>query len=262
MQCQTYSALTIDSGICLIERGGAILSHIQAQNQRCILVVEDDAAVRSLITTALKLQSYKILQVQTGNQALLQASSHHPDMMVLDLGLPDIDGIVIIHRVREWSDMPIIVVSARLDDADKINALDSGADDYLIKPFSVDELLARVRVALRRVEKAESSNQDVTYYNGDLIIRYEEGVVTLGDKEIHLTPMEYRLICLLARNTGKVLTYNFILKELWGAPQACDMSSLRVCMATLRKKIEKDSGNPRYIQTHVGIGYRMMRVEE
>ena len=202
-----------------------------------ILVVEDDAAVRRLVTTTLDLHGYAYREARTASQALLELSSQPPDLAILDLGL---------------------------EDADKVEALDAGADDYLVKPFSVEELLARVRVALRRLDRERAMQGDAdeaVYRNGSLRIDYAAGSVWRDDEEIHLTPFEYKLLCLLARNTGKVLTHNYLLKEVWGTMLASDRSSLRVFMATLRKKIEPDPANPRYIQTHVGVGYRMMRVE-
>ncbi|MEG2007043.1 MAG: response regulator transcription factor [Raoultibacter sp.] len=232
-------------------------------NGYTILVVEDDAAVRNLMATTLDLHGYQHKEVVNGAQALLELSSHQPDLLVLDLGLPDMDGVDVIRKLRGWSSMPIIVVSARLADADKVEALDAGADDYLVKPFSVEEMLARFRVALRRAQRDETTpGGDPRYRNGDLCIDYAASIVTLAGQEIHLTPIEYRLLCLLAKNTGKVLTHNYILKEVWGTALASDIPSLRVFMATLRKKIETDPSHSRYIQTHVGVGYRMTRVEE
>ena len=193
----------------------------------------------------------------------MAAASLNPDLLILDLGLPDMDGSEVIGKIRSWSDVPILVVSARLEDADKVVALDAGADDYIVKPFSVDELLARIRVALRRVERTgySASEESCVYDNGGLHIDFAAACVTLDGEEVHLTPMEYKLLCVLARNTGKVLTHNYILKEVWGSALASDMASLRVFMATLRKKIEFDPSHPRYVQTHVGIGYRMMKVD-
>ncbi len=230
-------------------------------NKPLILVVEDDKAVRNLITTTLETQGYLYHSAATGEAAILETVSSRPDVIILDLGLPDIDGVDIIKKVRTWSSTPIIVVSARGEDRDKIDALDAGADDYLTKPFSVDELLARLRVSLRRVRyDREKPPRDATIFlNGDLKIDYAAGSVRVGEREIHLTPIEYRLLCLLAKNVGKVLTHNFILHEIWGN-YSDNVSALRVFMATLRKKIEKDPSHPRYIQTHVGVGYRMIRV--
>lgn len=229
-----------------------------------ILVVEDDAAVRRLVTTTLSLRGYACQEAKTANQALLELSTQPPDLVVLDLGLPDRDGVEVIRALREWSALPVIVLSARLEDADKVEALDAGADDYLVKPFSVEELLARVRVALRRLDRERAMRgqaEESAYENGGLRIDFAAACVTRDGEELHLTPLEYKLLCLLARNTGKVLTHNYVLKEVWGSALASDRSSLRVFMATLRKKIEPDPAHPVYIQTHVGIGYRMMRVE-
>ena len=182
--------------------------------------------------------------------------------MILDLGLPDMDGVEIIKKVRGWSSLPIIVVSARSEDRDKISALDAGADDYLTKPFSADELLARVRVALRRIryDSARQGAESSVFENGGLKIDYAAGCAYVDGEEVHLTPIEYKLLCLLAHNVGKVLTHNMILKEIWGNVLPSDTPSLRVFMATLRKKIEQVPSQPKYIQTHVGVGYRMLRI--
>lgn len=230
-------------------------------NKPLILVVEDDNAIRKLITTTLETQGYQYHATGTGEGSILEAVSKQPDIMILDLGLPDMDGVDIIKKVRAWSNMPIIVVSARSEDRDKIDALDAGADDYLTKPFSVDELLARLRVSLRRVRyDSEKLQKDASVFtNGNLKIDYAAGCAWLDGEEVHLTPIEYKLLCLLAKNIGKVLTHNFILHEVWGT-YSNDIPALRVFMATLRKKIEKKSADPKYIQTHIGVGYRMLRV--
>ena len=210
-------------------------------NKPQILIVEDDNAVANLIAATLETQDYAYKRAENGAGAVMEALSCKPDVVLLDLGLPDTDGVEIIKKIRSWSNMPIIVVSARSEDFDKVSALDAGADDYLTKPFSVDELLARLRVALRRVryDSDRLGEESSAYENGELRIDYSAGCVYLSDKEIHLTPIEYKLLCLLAKNTGKVLTHNYILKEVWGSPTASDVSSLRVYMATLRRKIEK-----------------------
>jgi len=185
------------------------------------------------------------------------SASHKPDIIILDLGLPDIDGVEVIEHIRTWSDVPIIIVSARSEDRDKITALDKGADDYLTKPFSVDELLARLRVIQRRLMKSE--NISVTeFVNGRLRIDYVSGCVHLDDEELHLTPIEYKLLCLLAKNVGKVLTHKYIIQSVWGTPADNSEASLRVFMATLRKKLSDSS--QALIQTHIGIGYRMMKL--
>ncbi len=226
-----------------------------------ILVVEDDLAITNLIRTTLETQDYQYHTAKSGSAALMDAVSYNADVIILDLGLPDMDGVEIIRKVRSWSNVPIIVVSARSEDRDKVEALDAGADDYLTKPFSIDELLARLRVALRRsrMEEADVRSSGSTYTNGSLSIDYAAGCAYLDGVEVHLTPIEYKLLCVLARNTGKVLTHNYIFKEVWGSALASDTPSLRVFMATLRKKIEKDPSNPQYLQTHIGVGYRMIR---
>ena len=230
-------------------------------NKPLILVVEDDAPVRNLITTTLKAHDYKFITAQNGNNAIMEASSHNPDIVLLDLGLPDMDGVEVIERIRTWSDMPIIVISARSEDKDKIDALDAGADDYLTKPFSVEELLARLRVTQRRLSANRNEGASSVFINGALRIDYAAGCAYLGEDELHLTPIEYKILCLLAANVGKVLTHTFITQKIWGAAWENNVASLRVFMATLRKKIEVAPDSPQYIQTHIGVGYRMMRVE-
>ncbi len=231
-------------------------------NKCQILVVEDDAPVRNLITTTLKAHEYRFVTAADGSTAVMEAASHNPDIILLDLGLPDIDGVEVIRRIRSWSNVPIIVISARSEDSDKIDALDAGADDYLTKPFSVEELLARLRVTQRRLALMHGSgSQEAVYINGRLRIDYVSGCAYLNDEEMHLTPMEYRLLCLLAQNTGKVLTHKFITQSVWGSSWDNDVGSLRVFMATLRKKLERSPGAPQYIQTHIGIGYRMVKIE-
>ena len=227
-----------------------------------ILIVEDDTAICSLIRTTLDTQDYQYHTARNGAEAMIEAVSYNPDVVILDLGLPDMDGVDIIRKIRTWSSIPIIVVSARMEDRDKVEALDAGADDYLTKPFSIDEFLARLRGALRRSHTDGGKEKESSVYlNGDLKIDYSAGCVYLQDTEVHLTPIEYKLLCLLAQNTGKVLTHNYILKEVWGNVQASDVPSLRVFMATLRKKIEKSPSSPQYIQTHIGVGYRMIKQE-
>ena len=231
-------------------------------NKPVILVVEDDNSVKNLITTTLKAHDYRFLTAQNGDCAIMEASSHSPDIVLLDLGLPDMDGIEVIKRIRTWSNMPIIVISARSEDTDKIDALDAGADDYLTKPFSVEELLARLRVTQRRLSmmQNDSSVESSVFTNGKLRIDYAAGCAYLGEEELHLTPIEYKLLCLLSKNVGKVLTHTFITQSIWGSSWDNDIASLRVFMATLRKKLEKDPDSPQYIQTHIGVGYRMMKI--
>lgn len=230
-------------------------------NKTNILVVEDDNSIKNLISTTLKAHNYNHLIAQNGEMAILETSSHNPDIILLDLGLPDIDGVDIIRKIRSWSNVAIIVLSARSEDSDKIEALDAGADDYLTKPFSVDELLARIRVTERRLKMMPS---DLTckssFDNGDLHIDYAAGSAYIKNEELHLTPIEYKLLVLLSKNVAKVLTHSYITSKVWGSFLESDVASLRVFMATLRKKLEKNS-DYQYIQTHIGVGYRMLKVD-
>ena len=226
-------------------------------NEYLVLVVEDDKPIRNLITTTLKMNDYRYITAAKGNEAIMLSASHKPDIIILDLGLPDIDGIEVIEHIRTWSDVPIIIVSARSEDSDKITALDKGADDYLTKPFSVDELLARLRVIQRRLMKTDNTSK-TEFNNGRLRIDYVSGCAYLDDDELHLTPIEYKLICLLAKNIGKVLTHKYIIQNVWGSPADNSEASLRVFMATLRKKLNDSQQD--LIQTHIGIGYRMMKL--
>ena len=229
-------------------------------NESTVLVIEDDIPVRNLIITTLKTHDYGCLTAADGSEAIMMASSHNPDVVFLDLGLPDMDGIDVIRRIRSWSNMPIIVISARSDDTDKIEALDAGADDYLTKPFSVEELLARLRATVRRLHMMTggSAADRSVYTNGKLTIDYSAGYAALNGEELKLTPIEYRLLCLLAKNTGKVLTHNYITRNIWGRSWDNDTASLRVYMTSLRKKL-RQAGENDIIITHIGIGYQMIR---
>ena len=228
-------------------------------NKPLILVVEDDGTVRNLIATTLKSNDYRFLTAADGEAAIAAASTRQPDIVLLDLGLPDMDGVEVIRRIRSWSQMPIIVISARSEDTDKIAALDAGADDYLTKPFSVAELLARLRVTQRRLAAQENRTGESTFRNGSLLIDYGAGCAYLEGTPVKLTPTEYKLLCLLAKDVGKVLTHTYLTNKIWGSCWESDMASLRVHMATLRRKLEKDS-SVQYIQTHIGIGYRMLKL--
>ena len=232
-------------------------------NKPLILVVEDDPPVRNLITTTLKTNDYRYLSAANGEAAIMEASSHNPDIVLLDLGLPDMDGVRVIEKIRSWSNLPIIVISARSEDTDKIEALDAGADDYLTKPFSVEELLARLRVTQRRLAfmTSEVMASNSVFVNGKLRVDYAGGCAFLDGQELHLTPMEYKLLCLLSKNAGKVLTHTFITQNIWRRSWDNDVASLWGFMATLRKKLEAEPDSPQYIQTHIGVGYRMMKVE-
>ncbi len=232
-------------------------------NKTLVLVVEDDVPIRNLITTTLKTNEYKYMAAKNGNEAILMASTHNPDIILLDLGLPDIDGVDIIRQIRSWSNVPIIVISARSEDNDKITALDNGADDYLTKPFSVEELLARLRVTKRRLALLRSNigDNNSVFTNGELKIDFVAGCAYLGGDELHLTPIEYKLLCLMSQNVGRVLTHTYITQNVWGSSWDKDVASLRVFMATLRKKLESTPDSPQYIQTHIGVGYRMLKID-
>jgi len=231
-------------------------------NNCLILVVEDDTPVRNLIATTLKAHRYRFITAGSGGSAITEAASRNPDIILLDLGLPDMDGISVIQKIRSWSSVPIIVISARSEDRDKILALDAGADDYLTKPFSVEELLARLRATQRRMASFQQrAAENAVYRNGSLVIDYAAGSVTLAGLPLKLTPTEYRLLCILAQNTGRVLTHTFLTDRIWGKSLESDNASLRVHMATLRKKIQPSADKPQLIQTHIGIGYQMQKTE-
>ena len=225
-----------------------------------ILVVEDDRPVANLITTTLKIHDYTGISAASGKEAISLCASHHPDLILLDLGLPDMDGIDVIRKIREWSSVMIIIISARSEDSDKILALDSGADDYLTKPFSVDELLARIRASQRRLRYiAKEGAQNPIFVNGPLTIDFASNIVNASGQEIHLTGLEYRLLTLLAKNVGKVLTHSYIIDKIWGNGVESDIVSLRVYMNSLRKKLRHACGEEELIVTHIGIGYQMIR---
>lgn len=231
-------------------------------NKTLILVVEDDKPVQNLMITTLKAHDYRYLTAMNGETAILEASSHNPDIILLDLGLPDMDGIEVIKKIRTWSSVPIIIISARSEDIDKVDALDAGADDYLTKPFSVEELLARLRVTERRLAAGQTEQVSFSVFvNGKLKVDFLAGCAYLEGEELHLTPIEYKLLCLLSKNVGKVLTHTYLTQNIWGHSWENDVASLRVFMATLRKKLEMNTDSVQYIQTHVGVGYRMMKVE-
>ena len=231
-------------------------------NKTLILVVEDDKPVQNLMVTTLKANDYRYLTAINGETAILEASSHNPNIILLDLGLPDMDGIEVIKKIRTWSNVPIIIISARSEDMDKVDALDAGADDYLTKPFSVEELLARLRATERRLVAGQAEQASASVFiNGKLKVDFSAGCAWLDEEELHLTPIEYKLLCLLSQNVGKVLTHTYLTQKIWGQSWENNVASLRVFMATLRKKIEKNTDAVQYIQTHVGVGYRMLKVE-
>lgn len=228
------------------------------KNLPIILVVEDDKAIVHLLTTIFTANDYKVISVSTGREAISSISSSCPDVVLLDLGLSDMDGIDIIRNVRQWSRVPIVVLSARNREKDKVEALDLGADDYVTKPFGTAELLARIRIALRHasVDGPDTPTGRVT--NGALTIDYDKRRVYVNDQEIHLTQIEYKIVMLTMLHIGKVLTYDFIIRSVWGARPTVNNQILRVNMANIRRKIEENPADPQFIITETGVGYRMV----
>jgi two-component system, OmpR family, KDP operon response regulator KdpE len=222
-----------------------------------VLVVEDEPQMQRFLRASLTSHGFRLLEASTGEAAILQATTHSPDVVLLDLGLPDVDGIELTRRFRAWSRVPIIVISARGREEDKVEALDAGADDYLTKPFGVNELLARMRVALRHADQASSETPTPIIEIAGLRIDLDRREVKVDGEEVHLTPIEYKLLVLLAKNAGKVLTHRQILKEVWGPAYAGQSHYVRVRMAELRKKIEGDAGRPKLFVTEPGVGYRL-----
>jgi two-component system, OmpR family, KDP operon response regulator KdpE len=221
-----------------------------------VLLVEDEAQMRKFLRASLTAHGYRLVECVTAADALAQATTRNPDLIILDLGLPDRPGLDVIRAVRGWSAMPIIVISARGQEQDKIDALDTGADDYLTKPFGTGELLARLRVALRHVERL-GHEPEPTFAAGPLCVDFVRRIVTVSEQEVHLTPIEYKLLSTLARHGGKVLTHRQLLKEVWGPTSVEQTQYLRVYMAQLRHKLEVDPARPRFLLTEPGIGYRL-----
>ena len=222
-----------------------------------LLVVEDDMQMRKFLRASLSSHGYRLVEAATGNEGLSQAAAYNPDLILLDLGLPDIDGLEVTKRLREWASAPIIVISARGQEDDKINALDSGADDYLTKPFGTGELLARIRVALRHAARAGQERTEPVLRVGELVIDLDKRTVHVAGNAVHLTPIEYKLLTTLLKNAGKVLTHRQLLKEVWGPGHANNTQYLRVYMVQLRHKLEADATRPRYLVTEPGVGYRL-----
>src|SRR6188474_2359437 len=222
-----------------------------------LLVVEDDTQMRKFLRASLTSHGYRLDEAVDGAEGLTQAASYNPDLILLDLGLPDIDGLVVTKRLREWASAPIIVISARGQEEDKINALDAGADDYLTKPFGTGELLARIRVALRHAARTRQERSEPILTVGELSIDLDKRAVHLAGREVHLTPIEYKLLATLLKNAGKVLTHRQLLKEVWGPGYVDNTQYLRVYMVQLRHKLELDATRPRYLLTEPGVGYRL-----
>ena len=229
-------------------------------NKTTVLVIEDESRISKFIQTILSVNNYTVLIAQNGKEALAMVTSYCPDLILLDLGLPDMDGGEVIKTVREWSQIPIIIVSARDRERDKVEALDLGADDYVTKPFVTSELLARIRATLRHYNaRSDKSLDDAGCFKvDDLVIDYNKRKVTVSDTLIHLTQNEYKIVVLLSKYSGRVLTYDYIIKSLWGPNAKYDNQILRVNMANIRRKIEKNPADPHYIFTEIGVGYRML----
>lgn len=223
-----------------------------------ILLIEDDKSISGFIQTALGNNGYKVIHALTGKEGLSLAASLCPEVILLDLGLPDMDGMYLLKKLRSWSSTPIIIISARAKEQDKVNALDSGADDYVTKPFGTSELMARIRTSLRHGLHASQSH---VYHAAGLTIDFDKRLITLDGAEIHLTQIEYQLLTLLAQNSGKVLTYSYIMNSIWGPYMDNNNQILRVNMANIRRKIEKNPAQPQYVFTEIGIGYRMLESE-
>lgn len=221
-----------------------------------ILLIEDERQMRRFLRVTLQSEKYGVIEAETADDGLSQTATRNPDVVLLDLGLPDMDGLEVIEKLREWSAVPVIVISARDQEGDKIKALDRGADDYLTKPFSVGELLARIRVALRHAAPKNPDKGDAVFEAEDLKIDFLKRQVHRGAKEIHLTPIEYRLLKVLVKNADRVMTHRQILKDVWGPPYVEQTHYLRIYMNQLRKKIETDSTRPRFLLNEPGIGYR------
>lgn len=229
-----------------------------ASNSPLILLIEDELPIRRFLRNSLAAENYRLTEAETGEQALRLAAQQPPDLVILDLGLPDMDGQEVLRKLREWLQAPIIVLSARDQEQQKVTALDQGADDYLTKPFSTGELLARIRVALRHASQTTSERDAPTFIRGELKVDLACRQVLVKDKEVHLTPLEYKLLTTLIRHAGKVLTHRYLLQEVWGPLHLQETHYLRVYMTGLRRKIEDDPAQPRYIQTEQGVGYRFV----
>ncbi len=222
-----------------------------------IIIVEDEMAIRQFLRTALRLQGYSVFEADTGQRGLIEIGTRKPDLLILDLGLPDMDGAEVIKAIRAWSTLPIIVLSARNQERQKVDALDLGADDYLTKPFGIDELIARIRVALRHANRKEQSISNDVLVTGGLTVDLSKRLVSVDGREIALTPIQYRLLAVLAKNAGKVMTHRQIMKEVWGPPYLDNVHYIRMYMSQLRHKLEIDPAKPQYLVTESGLGYRL-----
>ena len=229
-----------------------------------VLIVEDEQSISNFISMILQASGFDTIVVRTGEEALTMVSSHCPDLIILDLGLPDMDGMEVLKSVRKWSNLPVVVVSARNHEHDKVEALDYGADDYLVKPFGTSELLARIRTAIRHTRTPLDNGeiaQSGKFTVRDLTIDYDKHHVLVDGQDVHLTLNEFKIVALLGKYAGKVLTYDYLIKQIWGPKAKADNQILRVNMANIRRKIEKNPASPEYIFTEIGVGYRMLENE-
>jgi two-component system KDP operon response regulator KdpE len=228
-----------------------------SEEKELILLIEDEPQMRRFLRITLQSHGYRLVESETGSDGLLQAASRNPDVVLLDLGLPDMDGLEVTGRLREWAQTPIIVISAREQEQDKVKALDAGADDYLTKPFNANELLARIRVAIRHSVRSRSGRDEPVFMLDNLRVDLSQRRVFLDDKEVHLTPLEYKLLMVLIRHAGKVITHRQLLLEVWGPAHVNEVQYLRVYMTQLRHKLEADPARPRFLMNEPGIGYRL-----
>jgi two-component system KDP operon response regulator KdpE len=234
-----------------------IFQHSMIEEKELILLIEDEPQMRRFLRITLRSQGYRLVESETGNDGLAQAATRNPDVVLLDLGLPDLDGLEVTKRIREWTQTPIIVISAREQEQDKIHALDAGGDDYLTKPFNAGELLARIRVALRHASRRDADQQEPVFILENMRVDVARRQVFVGDQEVHLTPIEYKLLMVMVRHAGKVITHNQLLKEVWGPAHVNEVQYLRVYMTQLRHKLEVDPARPRFLMNEPGIGYRL-----
>jgi two-component system KDP operon response regulator KdpE len=228
-----------------------------SEEKELILLIEDEPQMRRFLRITLRSQGYRLVESETGNDGLTQAATRNPDVVLLDLGLPDLDGLEVTKRIREWTQTPIIVISARDEEQDKIHALDAGADDYLTKPFNAGELLARIRVAVRHASQRDTEQQEPVFTLDNLRVDLGRRQVFVDEQEVHLTPIEYKLLMVMVRHAGKVITHNQLLKEVWGPAHVNEVQYLRVYMTQLRHKLEADATRPRFLMNEPGIGYRL-----
>jgi two-component system KDP operon response regulator KdpE len=227
------------------------------KTQATVLIIEDEAPIRQFLRTTLLTQGFQVYEATTGKDGLAQAAARTPDVIVLDLGLPDVNGLEVTRQLRSWTSVPIIVLSARNQEHDKVAALDLGADDYVTKPFGVGELLARMRVALRHAVRVDGGPPEPVFTSGNLRVDLDKRMVWIGDREVHLTPVEYKLLASLVRHAGKVLTHRQLLQEVWGPHHTQDAHYVRIYVRQLRNKLEPNPAHPRLLITETGVGYRL-----